>query len=124
MASNMKNDDDDPALDLSDLIRDLGHGATNRLGSAKLADLLNACRATGKKGSMTIVIGVAAGQDGIAEVRASIKTTRPEPALPGGNYFVNKEGALVTEDPRQASLPLPKVVPPARVINIDSNGGK
>lgn len=119
-----KSDDDDPELDLADLIRDLGHGATNRLGSGKLADLITACRMTGKKGVMTIHIAVAAGQDGSAEVRAAIKTTRPEPALPGSSYFVTNDGQLVVEDPRQASLPLAKVFQPARVISITPNGEK
>jgi len=117
------NNEAPEALDLADLIRDIGHGATNRLGSGKLAELLQACQATGKKGGLTIQIAVAAGADGIAEVAVAIKTSKPEAKLPGGSYYVNAEGKLVTEDPRQATLPLPRAVPAARVISIDNNGG-
>lgn len=119
-----KDNEDNPEFDLADLIRDLGHGATNRLGSAKLADVLNACRLTGKKGRVTIDIAVAAGPDGIAEIRAAIKTTRPEAQLPGGAYYVTSEGALVTEDPRQTKLPLPRSIPMNPVIPMNPKGDK
>ncbi len=121
MARN--DDDENPEFDLADLIRDIGHGATNRKGSTLLADLLKACQMTGKKGRLVLDFAISAGQDGIAEIRASLKTSKPEPPLPGGNYYVTKDGALVTEDPRQTALPLPKVVPNAPVIKMTPNGG-
>lgn len=116
-------DEDSPELDLADLIRDLGHGSTNKLGSSKLSELLNACRLHGKKGRIKIDIAIAAGADGIAEIRASISTTKPEPTLPGGAYYVTHEGGLVTEDPRQLKLPEPRAIPQAPVIHI-SKGDK
>lgn len=120
----MAKDNEDAALDLADLIRDLGHGATNRQGSAKLAELLNACRTTGKKGSMDMKLAISAGQDGIAEIRASIKSTKPEAVLPGSAYYVTAEGGLVTEDPRQLKLPVTKLGPQAVVPMHSNNGGK
>lgn len=116
----MANEQPDP-LGLADLIRDIGHGATNKLGTKKLAELLNACRATGKKGALTIQIGVAAGQDGIAELAINIKTSKPESKLPGGNYYLTDEGSLVTEDPKQLKLS-PKVLDAPKVIHMQNGG--
>lgn len=119
----MANDEDNEALDLADLIRDLGHGATNRLGTTRLREVLNACRTNpGKKGGIDLKIAMVANPDGIVELRASITTKKPEPALPGGAYFADQEGGLVTQDPRQTNLPLPKALPKSNVIKLDNGG--
>ena len=85
-------------------LQELGHGATNRQATEQLCKLVNACRETGKTGSLVITIK-AGTSGGLAELSAAIKTTMPQPALPGGTYYVTEDGALVTEDPRQISMP-------------------
>lgn len=118
-------DSENTEFSFAEFITDLGHGATNKLASQRLRELVDACRTTGRKGTLTISIAVSMSGEGIAELRASIKTTRPEAPLPGGAYYVTDTGGLVTEDPRQASLPLPKVMAPSPVIQINpKNGGK
>lgn len=110
--------------DLADVIRDLGHGATNKLGSTRMREILKACRQNpGKKGALQLQIAMVATPDGLVEMRASLSTKKPEPAIPGGAYYVTDDCGLVTEDPRQASLPLAKTVPAARIVNI-TDGGK
>ncbi len=106
----MANEPEPEALDFSDIIRDLGHGATNKQASRLLAELVNACEATGGKGKLTLTISVGAG-GGLAEIAASAKATVPQPKLPGGTYYSTKTGALVTEDPRQGKLPLKSIAP-------------
>jgi hypothetical protein len=100
----MASKDTEPeALDFSDVIRDLGHGATNSQASKLLAELVNACEETGGKGKITLTISVAAN-GGLAEIAATAKAMVPQPKLPGGTYFKTKTGGLVTEDPRQTSF--------------------
>ncbi len=96
---------DQDALDFADVIRDLGHGATNTQAGKLLAELLNACDANGGKGKIVLTISVSASK-GLAEIAATAKATVPQPKLPGGTYFKTADGRLVTEDPRQAKLPL------------------
>jgi len=97
-------------FDFAAFLADFGHGATNKLASAKLREIVQACAATGKKGALTIKI-VCGSVGGLAELRAAITITKPEPALPGGAYYVTETGGLVTEDPKQLKLP-------ARVLDI------
>lgn len=94
-------------FDFADWLQEFGHGATNKQATDRLRELVAACQETGQKGSLqlTIKVGTAGG---LAELKASIKTTVPQSALPGGSYYVTKDGGLVTEDPRQAELPLAK----------------
>lgn len=90
-------------------LQEFGHGAANRQASEQLCQLIKACRETGKAGSLQITIKAGAA-DQLAELKASIKTTMPQPSLPGGSYYVTADGALVTEDPRQLNLPAPRVL--------------
>jgi hypothetical protein len=101
----MTTDDFDFAL----WLQEFGHGAANKQAGDQLRQLVNACRETGKAGSLQLTIKVGAA-DQLAELKASIKTTCPQPSLPGGSYFVTSEGALVTEDPRQQKLPMPRAL--------------
>lgn len=122
----MANSEKAPELELADVIRDLAHGATNRQGSAKLAELIKACQATGKKGVLTLKLGIAVDPaTKIAQLVAQFTTSRPEPTLPGGMYYTTSEGALVTDDPRQLNLDVTQL-PTPRVVSINgsNNGGK
>lgn len=91
-------------FDFATWLQEFGHGATNRQATELLRKLIPACQETGKAGSITLTIKVEAVA-GLAELKASIKTTVPQSPLPGGSYYVTETGALVTEDPRQLSLP-------------------
>jgi hypothetical protein len=106
-----KPQDDD--FDFSKFLEEFGHGATNKQASDRLRKLVKACQETSRKGKMVITIEVAAGAGpgALAELRASIKTTEPQPNLPGDTYYVTEDGSLVTDDPRQQELPMPKAIP-------------
>lgn len=54
-------------------------------------------------------------------IAVAVKSSKPEPALPGATYFTSDDGALTTSDPRQ--LKLPAKVPDAN-SNIRDIGGK
>lgn len=119
----MASKDTEPeAMDFADVIRDLGHGATNTQASKLLADLVNACEATGGKGKLTLTISVSANA-GLAEIAATAKATVPQPKLPGGTYFKTKTGGLVTEDPRQTTFGARVLSMPGIKRNPDDGGG-
>ncbi len=104
-------------------LEELGHGATNTRAGKLLREIVGACEATGKTGKLVLTLTVGA-VGGLAEVRPTLKITKPDPALPGGSYFATEEGDLVTEDPRQGKLPL-KAIPlaPLRKLNRDDDDG-
>lgn len=119
----MATDQDNEALDLADLIRDLGHGATNRLATTRLREVLLACKQNpGTQGGIVLALAVKANPDGIVELKAKLTVKKPEPGLPGGAFFSTDEGDLVTQDPRQTNLPLPKALPKSNVIKLDNGG--
>lgn len=107
--------DEEDDFDFPTWLREFGHGRTAKVLGRRLAEIVLAAEVTGKKGKIVLTIDVAS-QGGIAEVRASIKATKPEPALLGGAYYVTADGRLVTEDPRQMSLPGKIIDAPARPL--------
>jgi len=94
----------DDEFEFAPWLQEFGHGSANKQATDRLRRLISACVETGKTGSMTIAIKVGS-LGGLAELKISIKTTEPQPALPGGAYYVTDSGGLVTEDPKQLSLP-------------------
>lgn len=91
-------------FDFAEWFQEFGHGSANKQATELLSKLIPACQETGKAGTLTLTIRVGA-VGGLAELKASIKTTVPQSPLPGGSYYVTNTGALVTEDPRQLTLP-------------------
>jgi hypothetical protein len=119
MGNNNASDEQD--FNFAEFLAEFGKGATNRVASERMRDIVKACAETGRKGSITIKLEVGSA-GGVAELRAKISYTKPEPALPGGVYFATQDGALVEEDPRQLKLPVAKVIDiaPVKHINKDS----
>lgn len=116
----MSTNPDTEEFSFADFIAEFGKGATNRVASERMREVIKACSETGRKGAITIKLEMGS-VGGIAEVRAKISVTKPEPALPGGVYFTKDDGSLVEEDPRQLKLPVAKVIDIAPVRNINSN---
>lgn len=106
------------AFDFAEFLAEFGKGATNRVASQRLQEIVKACAETGRKGKIVITLEVGAA-GGVAELRAKISVTKPEPQLPGGVYFATDNGGLVEEDPRQLKLPVAKVIDIAPVKNIN-----
>lgn len=112
----MQTKDDD--FDFGEWLKEFGRGATNKIAGDRLREIVAACETTGRKGSLSIKIEISAAA-GLAEVRASVTCKKPEPALPGGAFYTDKEGNLLDEDPRQTSLPAKILdVPPVRVMHV------
>ncbi len=105
------------ALDFADLMRDLGHGATNKQATKLIREAINACEATGGKAKITLTLSVSADKDnGLAEIAATAKATLPQGKLLSGTFHT-KNDSLYVENPRQAKLPL-KSMPPTPIRTI------
>jgi hypothetical protein len=84
------------------------NGRTEEELSAEFHTLLEAVRAHGKKGSMTITIVVEPPANGVDSaplpigVESAVKAPKPTPVK--SLYFLDDDGLPVREDPRQLSI--------------------
>ncbi|UJV43834.1 hypothetical protein [Streptomyces sp. AMCC400023] len=84
------------------------NGRTDEELSAEFHTLLDAVRAHGKKGSMTITIVVDPPANGVESapmpigIESAVKA--PKPTQPKSLYFLDDDGMPVREDPRQTQL--------------------
>jgi hypothetical protein len=73
-----------------------------------LTDELNrltaACSATGKQGTLTLVLKLKPGKGGQIEVSDDIKTKLPEDEKGSSIMFATPDGNLQREDPRQLQI--------------------
>lgn len=115
-ASSVNDNDEEPRF--SDFLKEHAHGAVDRRITERLRELVVACNETGSKGAIAIKIAVGA-KGGMAQVEISVKTNKPEGALPGGIYFATDDGVLVDEDPRQTKIAFKSIDKPSRVIDIE-----
>ncbi|MGH3585790.1 MAG: hypothetical protein ACRDQ0_05660 [Pseudonocardia sp.] len=84
------------------------NGRTEEELSAEFHTLLDAVRAHGKKGSMTITIVVEPPANGVESaplpigVESAVKPPKPTPVK--SLYFLDNDGLPVREDPRQMAI--------------------
>jgi hypothetical protein len=84
------------------------NGRTEEELSTEFHNLLDAVRAHGKKGSMTITIVVEPPANGVESaplpigVESAVKAPKPTPVK--SLYFLDDEGMPVREDPRQLAM--------------------
>lgn len=84
------------------------NGRTDEELSAEFHTLLDAVRAHGKKGSMTITIVVDPPANGVESapmpigIESAVKAPKPTPVK--SLYFLDDDGMPVREDPRQTQL--------------------
>lgn len=91
----------------TDTLKDIREGAVLTELAEHMAGLLDAVRATGKGGKLTLSISVKP-LDGTANqvlISDDIKTVVPEPNRPTTVMFVTEENELTRRDPRQPKLP-------------------
>lgn len=112
--------DGDVAEDFATFVAEFAHGTVNQQLGQKLREVIAACRAHGGKGAVAIKLGVAVKGD-MASVTFSVKTSKPEPEMPGSIYFTTEDGALATSDPRQLKLPARVIDAPANIRHINGD---
>ena len=104
--------------DFADMIKEFAHGSTNRAATEALRNVVRACVENGGKGSVTLKL-VIDTKAGVAEIKAKLGVSKPEPALPGGHFYYTENGDLVDEDPRQLKLPAKIIDAPAKLKTIE-----
>lgn len=75
--------------------------------SEQLAEVTEAARRLGKKGSLTITITVDPIKDnsaGLVNVSDEIKAKIPKEPTPGSTFFTDERGNLSRRDPRQPEI--------------------
>ena len=98
----MQTPDED--FDFTSFLAEFGHGATNQQAGERMQSLVRACVEHSGKGKLVLTFDVKAA-DGLAEIKATLKTTEPQPGSASATYYATHTGALVTEDPRQLAMP-------------------
>lgn len=81
-------------------------GAADRAASAALKKLVEAVRATGKGGSVSLKITIAPLKDGDGEleVKAKIGLTLPAEDIKSAIYYADDNNVLIRTDPRQMTM--------------------
>lgn len=81
-------------------------GAADRAASHALKKLVEAVRATGKGGSVSLKIQIAPLKDGDGEleVKAKIGLTLPAEDIKSAIYYADDDNKLIRTDPRQMSM--------------------
>jgi hypothetical protein len=102
------NTNDDTST-FTDFLAELGHGAINKQAGDRMRSLVRSCVEHGGKGKFVLTVDVKAS--GLVEIKASLKTTEPQPGGVSATYFATATGDLVTEDPAQLSMPAKMLKP-------------
>lgn len=111
----------------AEIIGALADGELEARATKLLTELSAAVELTGGDGRLVLTLKIVK-QNRMAVIRPSIKITRPEPAVDDTMFFVDEDGSLVRDDPKQLRLPkterLPRVVPiSSGTKKTDDNGG-
>lgn len=97
--------------DVVALMMEMRNGQTAAIANDKFAEVMDAVRATRRKGKLVITLEVEPAEiDGDTnevsrvKINPDIKMVRPEPNLGSGIYFVTKDGGLSRQDPKQFEM--------------------
>lgn len=105
------------ARPITDTLRRIGGGMYLDTVSEKMAELVAAVNATGKKGRISLTITIKkATRGGAMHVSGEVKITPPAEEAMEVMLFATEEGNLVGDDPAQQKLDLRRV-PDAVDIN-------
>lgn len=101
----------------SEILAEVSGGDVDKEIAVQLAETVQACQNSGKKGKVVLTINVAPGPKMIG-LSVDVKATKPRPTLEAALMYTDEKGSLFVENPRQGKLfDGPKVVNP-------TNGGE
>ncbi|MET4187581.1 hypothetical protein ABIB86_000470 [Bradyrhizobium sp. JR1.7] len=92
--------------EFAEAVASMRGGAADRAASTALAKVVEAVRATGKGGAVTLKIGIKPLKDGDGELEISAKIGISLPAedIKTAIYYATEDNKLIRTDPRQMSL--------------------
>jgi hypothetical protein len=88
---------------LSDVISEMAYGEVDRQAGGALRRVVEACLQTGKKGKISFSIEVTP-EDNMVSLASKLAATIPHPSAPSTTFFVDGQGDLTQDDPRQLTL--------------------
>jgi hypothetical protein len=105
---------DEQVRPFAELLTVLDHGAAHAEASRQLHDLVAAVRDQGKKGTMTIALQVAPlkGSTSQVVVAAQVTSKPPKSEPAAAVFFLDDDGNLSRNDPRQLEMDGLRVVEP------------
>ncbi len=103
-----------PSNLFQDMLAKHRRGFAANKASTKLREALMASRDTGAKSTVTITVTITPGTDDQMSLAIQATNKLPDEKLPGGTFWVDDDGNLMTSDPRQKELPLREVIPVGR----------
>ena len=111
----------------ADFLREQSHGTTHDELSVALHDLVARVQDTGKKGSLTLTIGVERLKGGRSDnaviVSDSISLKLPEHDRDTSLFFTTADGNLSRDDPRQLSFESLRDVSATPTVHVDEETG-
>lgn len=122
MTDPPKPGDDRTVRPFAAVLQDVAAGKLHAQLSDKLAELTEAVRATGKKGTLQLTITVEPvkkSNTGVLSVtgRTVAKVPEGDDANPSSVFFTDADGNLTRNDPQQLTLPLRSVAEPGKAVN-------
>ena len=99
------------ARDFAQVLGEMAYGRTQEELTEKLGELVERVQETNKSGTLTLTIKVGMSGENTVELSDSVKTKLPEFSRPRSLFFVEGEGGLTRQDPRQRSFGLRDVEP-------------
>lgn len=107
MTDTQPEDEERTTRPFADVFLELNRGRPHAEASTKLQELVEAVMATGKKGSLQIVITIAKSKaSGQVEVYDDVRVKTPPADRATSLFFVDDEANLTRTDPRQLELEL------------------
>lgn len=92
----------------ADVLREL-NGETYDDLTLQLGEVVKAVIETGKSGSITLTLKIAANGKGAVTINDDVKIKIPEPPRAQTMFFATTSGSLLRTDPRQHEMPLREV---------------
>jgi hypothetical protein len=95
-------------MSFQDTLRNINLGRFAEELDQEFADLINSCKATGKKGEIIVKLTMKPGKGGarVMTVDHDYKVKSPQFDRPTDHFFVTDQGALVVDNPDQKKLDL------------------
>lgn len=94
----------------TDILREVGAGRLVDELSEKMQGLVAAVSATGRPGKITLELSVRPNGNTAVILTDKVKLKEPEPKHGDNVFFIVGSGDLTRSDPRQAELPLRRIV--------------
>src|SRR3989442_697841 len=92
--------------EFAEAVASMRGGAADRAASAALAKVVEAVRATGKAGAVTLKIGIKPLKDGDGELEISAKIgiSLPMEDIKTAIYYATDDNKLIRTDPKQLTM--------------------